>query len=95
MAKATLREIPALIAKREAFEGNSMKAEVHPAVVFAGKLNDSERAVLNAENPYDIVYVVYSYETPIAWVRRDGSTYTVKQRFSVTTSKHQGKLYTL
>jgi len=42
-----------------------------------------------------IAYVVTSYATPIAWVMRDGTVYRVSQRFSVTTSKHQGFLYHL
>jgi hypothetical protein len=44
-----------------------------------------------------MTYVVYSYATPIAWVTRsaDGSAHVhrVEQRFSRTTSKHQGMLY--
>ena len=35
-----------------------------------------------------INYIVYSYETPIAWHTSEG-WYTVEQKFSVTTSKHQ------
>jgi hypothetical protein len=41
-----------------------------------------------------IEYVVYSYATPIAWVD-GGVVHRVSQRFSVTTSKHQGQLYLL
>jgi hypothetical protein len=36
-----------------------------------------------------IDYVVLSYATPIAWHHRNG-WYVVSQKFSVTTSKHQG-----
>jgi hypothetical protein len=46
-----------------------------------------------------ITYVVYSYATPIAWVTRsaDGTPHVhrVEQKFSPTTSKHQGLLYML
>jgi hypothetical protein len=42
-----------------------------------------------------LIYAVYSYATPIAWVRADGQVYRVKAKFSVTTSKHQGTLYLL
>lgn len=38
----------------------------------------------------DIIYVVYSYSTPIAWVTKDGTIYRVQARFSVTTSRHAG-----
>lgn len=37
-------------------------------------------------------YVVFSYNTPIAWHSAAG-WHKVAQRFSVTTSKHQGNLY--
>jgi len=39
-------------------------------------------------------YVVYSYQTPIAY-RADGQWYIPTTRYSVTTSKHQGKLWRL
>ena len=38
------------------------------------------------------LYIVYSYATPICWAI-GANVYKVKQRFSVTTSKHQGRLY--
>jgi hypothetical protein len=45
----------------------------------------------------NIDYVVMSYSTPIAWhwTGEDGSTgwHVVAQKFSATTSKHQGNLY--
>ena len=47
------------------------------------------------EDLTQIVYIVWSYATPIAWVTRDGEVYRVKGRFSPTTSKHQGTLYLL
>lgn len=34
-------------------------------------------------------YVVWSYATPIAWVRADGSVHVVAHHFSATTSRHQ------
>lgn len=41
------------------------------------------------ENP-GISYVVYSYATPIAWVRADGETVIPDVSYSLTTSRHQG-----
>lgn len=38
----------------------------------------------------DVEYVVRSYATPIAWLRADGTWYEVAQKFSRTTSCHQG-----
>lgn len=42
----------------------------------------------------DITYVVYSYGTPIYW-ETPTTRHTVAQRFSVTTSRHQGTLWLL
>lgn len=42
-----------------------------------------------------IRYVVYSYYTPIAWQTLSGRWHIVRQRFTPTTSKHQGRLYML
>ena len=41
----------------------------------------------------DIDYVVLSYSTPIAWHTPEGGWYKVKQKFSPTSSNHQGTLY--
>ena len=54
-----------------------------------GRLNEYEREMYKAD---DVVYTVVSYETPIAWVNRDGSVHRVDQKWSRTTSKHQGLL---
>ncbi|MGJ5894420.1 hypothetical protein DF268_11715 [Streptomyces sp. V2] len=42
-----------------------------------------------------IVYQVYSYSTPIAWVLDDGTVTMPQVRYSITTSRHQGLLYAL
>jgi hypothetical protein len=39
-------------------------------------------------------YVVYSYSTPIAWHMPNGEWVMPDTRYSVTTSKHQGKIRT-
>ena len=40
-----------------------------------------------------IRYVVWSYATPIAWCTLSGRWHKVEQKFSMTTSHHQGRLY--
>ena len=60
----------------------------------SGRLSGVDYEQFRKDAP-NIVYVVTSYATPIAWVTRDGSVHKVAQKFSVTTSKHQGKLYLL
>lgn len=42
-----------------------------------------------------IAYVVWSYDTPIAWVTMYGDVVKVAHKWSVTTTKHQGMLYAL
>lgn len=54
----------------------------------AGRLDDEETARYNDAVSKGIDYIVYSYNTPIAWHGFDG-WYVVEQKFSVTTSKHQ------
>lgn len=58
-----------------------------------GRLNLEEREKLREDfRSKGIFYMVWSYQTPIAWVCRDGSVYCVKQKFSVTTSRAQSYL---
>lgn len=90
------REVAEHIRDRKPFQTyGALYAEevVHP-YVHSGRLNEEETAQLRADLP-EIVYVVFSYSTPIAWAKRDGSAHRVAQKFSVTTSHHQGKLYLL
>jgi hypothetical protein len=53
-----------------------------------GQLNPEEIAQYEAVKD-SMDYVVLSYRTPIAWHSSEG-WYMVKQKFSVTTSRHQG-----
>jgi hypothetical protein len=69
-----------------ALRGSSCKGWVPEA----GRLNAEEYAKLDQTVRYgsEWVYVVWSYDTPIAWFDEEG-WYVVNQKFSVTTSKHQ------
>lgn len=58
-----------------------------------GILSDAADLTRWHQDANGVTYVVYSYDTPIAWYTPDRGWYKVGQRFSVTTSKHQGKLY--
>lgn len=60
----------------------------------AGRLAGKDHDTFTQDAP-SIRYVVESYATPIAWVTEDGRVHKVAQKFSVTTSKHQGQLYLL
>jgi hypothetical protein len=39
------------------------------------------------------LYVVYSYDTPIAWLTREGVWVKNFSTYSATTSKHQNKVF--
>lgn len=56
-------------------------------VMHLGKLPEPYRSQIY-ESP-GLVYVVYSYQTPIAWVTSDGKTHIPDVKYSVTTTKHQ------
>jgi hypothetical protein len=53
-----------------------------------GQLPKSESATLGEAD-----YVIYSYSTPIAW-RTQGQWHTPNVKYSVTTSRHQSKIFT-
>lgn len=88
-----------LLARRVAFDGNSLSARVlardERHDIGAGYLDPVEREAFYewlGEHARSLRegYVVFSYRTPIAWGYRDGEIYCTPQRFSVTTSKGQG-----
>lgn len=58
----------------------------------SGILSGSDLDVFH-EDKSRIRYVVYSYSTPIAWYMGAEGWHKVAQKFSPTTSKHQGLLY--
>lgn len=57
-----------------------------------GQLADADKAKF-IEQCDEITYVVYSYVTPIAWYTPKHGWHKVEQKFSPTTSTHQGRLY--
>lgn len=60
----------------------------------SGWLDGYEAGVLHDHTGEQRAFVVYSFETPIAWWTEEHGWYKVKQRFSMTTStKHQSRLY--
>jgi hypothetical protein len=92
MAKrTTYAEIPGLLKNHLSFEGNSMSAvaseyDYHPRY---GRLSPEEQVRLRLDEGVGLRYVVYSFGTPIAWVRLDGKVYVVQQRFSTATTRAQ------
>jgi hypothetical protein len=90
------REVAEYIRDRKAFTtSGALKATVHGergAHEGSGHLNAEEQKRFYAESS-SIRYIVWSYATPIAWWSEEHGWRIVDQRFSVTTSKHQGLLY--
>lgn len=58
----------------------------------AGRLEGAERDRWFADRDH-LLFVVLSYNTPIAWVTKDGVVHRVADKFSVTTTRHQGLLW--
>lgn len=76
-----------LRARQDFSTAGALRGEAGPAV-YVGRLAPEYRdSARNAD------YVVYSYDTPIAWVRFDFWT-VPDESYSVTTSRHQGKIRT-
>lgn len=80
------------IAKMEAFDGNSMRGRINPdgKYMSSGRIyGDAAVLWFNDESAARIRYVVYSYATPIAWVRDNGEWVVPAEKYSKTTSTHQ------
>lgn len=89
------------IGRRETFDtyGSLRGERRNPAdnrfsVWDSGRLSGRDLEQFRTDLPV-IDYIVFSYATPIAWTTTDGRVHKVTQKFSVTTSKHQGNLYLL
>lgn len=93
MRKLTTRDmwtkfVPVL-ASMEPFETRgALSGELNPTSV--GKLPEEYR-----ESFKTAVYAVYSYATPIAWKTTENEWIMPDHSYSVTTSRHQGKIRTV
>jgi hypothetical protein len=88
------RQVPELIRDMTPFEthGNFHATEEPYGPASYGHLRGYDYEVWRKHRQY-IRYVVWSYWTPIAWWSPAYGWHVVRQTFSVTTSKHQGRLY--
>lgn len=77
------------IEQRKPFVAGAMRGvRVRPGDLWpTGKLADPDLAVYRAQ-AVAIDFVVFSYDTVIAW-HRPGAWHVAEQRFSQTTSRHQ------
>lgn len=59
---------------------------------YVGHLPTRFRESYHATAPHAHQFVVYSYDTPIAWLNEDGSWSVPDTKYSMTTSRHQSHL---
>jgi bisphosphoglycerate-dependent phosphoglycerate mutase len=86
MKQLNQRDAIHYIETRQEFRASALEGRAYG--VGNGRLNEEETARYN-QDLNAVMYWVYSYSTPIAWYTKDG-WYCVAQKFSMTTSKHQG-----
>lgn len=95
MANINYRKIPLALKYQEPFEGNTMRAfRPHETdePMSAGRLVETPwRDKFELAKKLELIdYVVYSYNTPIAWVLRcHGEVIIPDVSYSTTTSKQQ------
>ena len=76
---------------RESFRTNgALKGVARPEWIDFGKMSVKDYGYLRSDQDfYGIDYVIYSYTTPIAWLRGDGSWFMPEAGYSVTTKRHK------
>ena len=94
MARITQRQAARAIADRMTFHAGALNAErfyagssTHEGAMDSGDTYDQWRADCKADR---VTYVVRSYYTPIAWFTVDRGWIVPADKYSVTTSRHQG-----
>lgn len=79
---------------RESFRTNgALKGVAKPEWFDHGKMSVKDYGYLRSDQDfYGIDYVIYSYTTPIAWLRGDGSWFMPEAGYSVTTKRHKATI---
>ena len=81
---------------RESFRTNgALKGVARPEWIDLGKMGVRDYEYLRSDRDfYGIDYVIYSYNTPIAWLsNKDGGTWTMPEAgYSVTTKRHKATI---
>ena len=95
-SRATRETIPGLVERREVFENSSgtMRAVQNPKTYTVGQLNREEQDKLRIDFERNgVSYLIYSFETPIAWETKNGWIYKVQQELTQTSQRHFDMLY--
>lgn len=87
-----IQKVAEKLAKLEPFNFSNGRA-INFNSGITGKLNNNERD-LYERHSNEIDYVIIHYSTPLAWHTNDGRWHLVGQKFSVSTSKLQGRIRT-
>ena len=79
---------------RESFKTNGeLKGVAKPEWIDHGKMSVRDYGYLRSDRDfYGIDYVIYSYSTPIAWLRGDGSWFMPEAGYSTTTKRHKNTI---
>jgi len=78
------------IRDRRAFLSASMSGRAGGGLASDHQLSNADRDGYEADVARrEVVYTVYSYATPIAWVLVDGSVRLPEARYSKTTTRQQ------
>ena len=89
MRGAALKAVISALNNRKTF-GKDVTGSAMSAVWLPDRI---ERGQFPADRelprPDEVEYVVYSYETPIAWLLKDGTVIVPNVRYSNTTTNHQ------
>lgn len=97
IARSNHAQSPADIVAGREFNCTNMSARKVPSPGYSpmpGDLAGDDLAAFMSDRRNGLIdYVVMSFSTPIAWRRKDKTWHVVEQKFSTTTSKHQGRLY--
>lgn len=90
----SLREVPTAWQYRREFNANRTLRGLNGGGYDTGRLNETDAVLYRALSARgEIKYTVKSYNTVIAWVTTDDVEFKTTERFSVTTSRHQSRLY--
>jgi hypothetical protein len=79
-----------LLALRKTFDTHGAMRATGYAYESTGRMPNDWAEMYRADlRSPGISYVVFSYATPIAWVRTDGVTVIPEVAYSLTTTRHQ------
>ena len=87
-----------ILEKGEEFRNTTNKFRgavwTHNVMPSTGQMDSSDRVTMERDLlHYGIKYIVWSYATPIAWLRGDGAWYSPEAGYSATTkAKHLSRL---